>query len=333
MLNTISNRLNTLLLCLLVLMTGAVIAILATRANGGPLDPTGAPASTGKTQILSLPFTVASSGSYILNSNLAGLGGSDGITVAADDVTIDLNGFTLVGTGGVGTGILNSSGKNLALRNGTIRDWGSGGVFSNGLNTTLDGLRISHSGLTAGANGVYLTGDSGLVTNCVISGSGGSGGSALVVYYGNVSDCVVNGNTGAIGIRVSASVIQRCTVNANASFGVELSIGSQLIDSTVSWNGNGVGVDTFGNRIAGNTVAKNTGVGIHIALAAGNRVEDNNFVLNGTGIEADAGGNVIIKNSLNGNTTPYSIAAGNTVGDNTNVAGTVPASAWANLNY
>jgi hypothetical protein len=46
MLTTVSNRVNTLLLVLLVLMAGAIIAILATRANGGSLDPPGPPAST-----------------------------------------------------------------------------------------------------------------------------------------------------------------------------------------------------------------------------------------------------------------------------------------------
>jgi hypothetical protein len=46
MLTTVSRRANTLLLVLLVLMAGTIIAILATRASGGPLDPPGPPAST-----------------------------------------------------------------------------------------------------------------------------------------------------------------------------------------------------------------------------------------------------------------------------------------------
>jgi hypothetical protein len=46
MFTTIFKRVNTLLLVLVVLMAGAIIAILATRASGGPLDPPGPPAST-----------------------------------------------------------------------------------------------------------------------------------------------------------------------------------------------------------------------------------------------------------------------------------------------
>jgi hypothetical protein len=43
---TVFNRVNTLLLVLLVLMAGAIIALLASRASAGPLDPPGALGST-----------------------------------------------------------------------------------------------------------------------------------------------------------------------------------------------------------------------------------------------------------------------------------------------
>ena len=47
----------------------------------------------GARPISSLPFTIGNCGSYFLTSCLTGSPGSDGITVTADDVTIDLNGF------------------------------------------------------------------------------------------------------------------------------------------------------------------------------------------------------------------------------------------------
>ncbi len=49
MLLSISNRVNTLLLMLLALLSATVIAILATRSSAGPLNPVSAPASTMKT--------------------------------------------------------------------------------------------------------------------------------------------------------------------------------------------------------------------------------------------------------------------------------------------
>jgi hypothetical protein len=46
MLGSLSRRINTFLLALVVMMAAAIIGILATRAGAGSLDPPGAPAST-----------------------------------------------------------------------------------------------------------------------------------------------------------------------------------------------------------------------------------------------------------------------------------------------
>src|ERR1051325_5982475 len=75
----------------------------------GNLAPPGAPAPTMKslaqieprTPISSLPFSITQPGSYYLSGNLTG---TTGITIAASGVTLDLNGFELVG--GAGSGIL-----------------------------------------------------------------------------------------------------------------------------------------------------------------------------------------------------------------------------------
>src|SRR5437660_6392770 len=46
---SIANRVNTLLLLLVLFTSLALLGVLATRARGGPLDPPGAPAPSGKT--------------------------------------------------------------------------------------------------------------------------------------------------------------------------------------------------------------------------------------------------------------------------------------------
>ena len=83
----------------------------------GALTPLGAPSPTMKsldqiearTIISALPYTITASGSYYLTGNLTATGSGAGITVSADNVTIDLNGFALI-AGGSGTAyILNSS--------------------------------------------------------------------------------------------------------------------------------------------------------------------------------------------------------------------------------
>lgn len=55
--------------------------------------------------IHSVPLVIDTSGSYYLTRNMTNSAG-DGISVFANDVTIDLNGFTLRGQVGTGVGIL-----------------------------------------------------------------------------------------------------------------------------------------------------------------------------------------------------------------------------------
>src|SRR5207244_2456549 len=86
----------------------------------GSLAPPGAPVLTmtsldqiePRTPISSAPFTITNSGSYYLTTNLNVTAG-DAITVSANGVTLDLNGFTIASTEAspTGTGILLSNNR------------------------------------------------------------------------------------------------------------------------------------------------------------------------------------------------------------------------------
>ena len=80
------------------------------------------------TKITSLPYTISAPGSYYLGGNLTYAGDSHGITVNADNVTLDLMGFTLAytGTGTTYSGIYMQGRKNVEIRNGTVRGWVEG---------------------------------------------------------------------------------------------------------------------------------------------------------------------------------------------------------------
>lgn len=95
---------------------GACAVLLAAAAAGaGPLDPPAGPvAPTHRTLSEVEPRTainaantpgdadallkITQPGSYYLTGNIAGVAGMHGIEIAARDVTLGLNGFTLSGT-------------------------------------------------------------------------------------------------------------------------------------------------------------------------------------------------------------------------------------------
>ena len=119
-------------------------------AQGSLTPPPGAPAPTMKTldqldaklekrtPITSVPFTINAAGSYYLISNFTASGSASGIIISADNVTVDLGGFVLLGTlSGTAPGIsVPAAQKNVQVRNGTIRNWnGSGIAASNATNS------------------------------------------------------------------------------------------------------------------------------------------------------------------------------------------------------
>jgi nitrous oxidase accessory protein NosD len=152
---TVWTRINALLLLLVLL---AVVGLLAERAAGGPLDPPGAPGSTDSVQlpgtpISSVPYTISEPGHYYLTRDLSFSGGT-AITVAQDNVSLDLGGFTLSGTGG--NGIAYSGVRSdIAIENGTVRGFEYGIDLSTSLRVTLRNLTVidNDSGIRVGAGG------------------------------------------------------------------------------------------------------------------------------------------------------------------------------------
>lgn len=95
----------------------------------GPVAPVMLPLDQiePRTPISALPFTINQCGSYFLTNCLTGVAGAHGISVQADDVTIDLNGFTLSGVPGSLDGInVSVPSPNVKIENGNINDWDQG---------------------------------------------------------------------------------------------------------------------------------------------------------------------------------------------------------------
>ena len=217
----------------LILLLATTIGFAAPQKTPNQIEPRilipGAPKNRpAPTFIINRP------GSYYLGGNRHAIG--TGISVKANNVTIDLMGYSLVGTSSPGKGIEMIDRKNVRIMNGTIRRFASYGVSNIiiGENHQLINLRI-HSNL----RGISLLGDSHLVKNCVVSNNLGWG---ISVEY----QSMVIGNI----------------VSRNQGIGIIGDDGSSIIENKVYNNGSGISVD-YGCTIERNTVISNNGEGIH----------------------------------------------------------------------
>ncbi len=251
----ISSRVHTLLLALVLVALVALIAMVATRAAGGPLDPAAPPSSTlpqvePRSPIPQVgwdgvsPITIGSPGSYFLTRNLTQVP----ITIAAENVTLDLSGFTLSDTGSV-SGISLSAGtkRNIVIRNGTLVGPSSGFAISatGAGRSTFSDLQISgwSIGLLIGI------GNSATRINSHDNNEGIRVANVGVDFGGSIADSNLSHN--AIGIELEGNnvVVRDSVMDANSSNGVDIS---------GSWN------EVKNSRMIGNS--------IYGAVLHGNRI-------------------------------------------------------------
>jgi hypothetical protein len=127
------------------------------------------------------PLTISQPGSYKLTSNLYVPDGSHGIDITADDVTLDLNGFMVLGavtcsqtsstlavtcsTGSIKSGVNAYDRTNTTVMNGSVRGFSSACVQA-GRSGRFERLSLGHcgTGIAQGASQLALYGPT-LVTN------------------------------------------------------------------------------------------------------------------------------------------------------------------------
>src|SRR3972149_3450860 len=93
------------------------------------------------------------SDSYVLTQNISTTG--DCLTLTGDNITIDLNGFTIDGDdSGFDRGIVDGGARqNIVIRNGTIRDFSDGVLINNSDGCKVEGILAfsnTNSGIRVG---------------------------------------------------------------------------------------------------------------------------------------------------------------------------------------
>jgi hypothetical protein len=200
------------------------------------------------TKITSLPYTISAPGAYYLGGDLSYAGTESGITVNADNVTLDLMGFTLAhtGTGSPVYGIYMNGRKNVEVRNGTVLGWDIG-VYEAAWNGAV-GHRIINIRAVDFNSGVILHGNGHLIQGCTASSSRpGTSGFSLWINFGSgiISGCLVK-NFAANGILGHASTV----ISGNVVIG--------------NGDSESVGIKSYGGLVMGNQVSNCGNMGIEV---------------------------------------------------------------------
>ena len=324
---------------LLAAILFSVSCPLSSAFAQGSLTPPGAPAPTMKTLDQVEPrtpidathtpgdadslFKITQPGSYYLTADVTGVNAKHGVEIAASGVTLNINGFDLVGVpgslDGVSVTLLNAI--NVSVRNGSVRSWGGSGI--NLLDAATSATNVADIVASQNVvNGIRM-GFGGTITRCTSYNNTGAGiaGAAGTV----ITECASNTN-GSHGITTGSGCnISRCTVRSNVGDGINVFSSCLVLNNDCSLNGNGAG----------------DGAGIH-ATSADNRIEGNNCIGADRGIDVDVAGSIIVRNTCSGNTSNWEVVAGNVIlvvnattaaAVSGNSGGTAPGSTDPNANF
>ena len=169
------------------------------------------------------PYVIRDHGSYKLSGNLTVTTTSDAIDINADDVTLDLNGFSIVGSvtcsgsppvcsASAANGVLAVSHQNVTVKSGIVRGFSRGvqivgGGASGGLIADLQASGNSDYGIYA----VDV-----VIVRCSANNNGGYG---MAVVNGTVSDSTANRNR-FDGFTPYGSTFIHNAANDNGRYGI-----------------------------------------------------------------------------------------------------------------
>lgn len=225
---------------------------------------TAVPAWAACTAITKAPYTISESGQYCLAKNLAT--SKNAISITADEVTLDCDGYTIDGSGQAASttmrGISGYSRRGVSVRNCTVKGFIEGIRLTGTQNTVSDNVVIAPY-----SRGIVVEGDENIVERNRINDAGGT----------------TNTSWGAFGIIAKGSAV----VRGNVVSGVVPTSGSRKSGYGIYSSGNDAGV------LEGNVVRNVVGDGSAIAMAltaheSTNAVFKENILVNPPGTYAYA---------------------------------------------
>jgi hypothetical protein len=194
------------------------------------------------------PVTISQSGSYRLAGNLTVPdANTTAIQITADNVTIDLNGFSIIGP------VVCTSSP--AACPPAAKGIGIDAESAPGLSGPR-GIRVFNGAVRGmGSNGIFITGPGSLIER--VTADSNAGGGILVAGSAIESTGTRNG-----GFGIFATIVRDCYSIDNKGVGIQLdAMGSVAFGNVSSFNG-GDGISAPNAIVTGNMMVRNVGFGI-----------------------------------------------------------------------
>jgi hypothetical protein len=209
------------------------------------------------------PYTITQPGSYKLSGNLTVPNINTGaIVIASDRVTLDLNGFALIGPAecpaptcaagaGAAHGITAGTDtpakgySNITIRNGTVRGMGRDGIHVLGDSVLIEYVQVNNnllSGIVVRSPGPDIS-----QTN-------------LILRYNNIQ------HNGSYGIKAYAGLITDNSISESGDPGISVQVGGGVVSRNLVTNGASYGLSLTGLvGYTGNTLTNNNAGGVQVS--------------------------------------------------------------------
>ena len=209
-----------------LLLPFALALGLAPVAASAQTTPTG-------TVITTVPYTISTSGRYVVGNNLIDAsGGNVAITINAANVVLDLNGYFVSGGGTDNFVILVNGKSGVTIKNGTVARAGVGIYYGNVSmrDETLDHVTVTNC--TQAGVEFDAAAEVGVISNCVFSNIGD-----FALYLSG-------------GWRVENSVVDT-SASVTTTYGIYSAGDDLLIGNTISNCANGIYYASTDATVAG----------------------------------------------------------------------------------